>query len=87
MSAMRGHVLRSTFAAWAVRDVLPELASLPIVRHDHRWLLQRAWQHHPYMTAYDALYVVLAEAMDVPLWTRDTKLAEAARPFVSVECP
>jgi predicted nucleic acid-binding protein len=87
MSAMRGNVLRGQVAAEAAREALPDLAALPIVRHDHRWLLRRAWHHHPYMTAYDALYVVLAEALEAPLWTRDVKLAVAAKQFVAVECP
>lgn len=36
------------------------------------------------MTAYDAVYVALAETLDAPLLTRDRRLAEAARAFIAI---
>jgi predicted nucleic acid-binding protein len=46
----------------------------PIVRVSHRPLLQRAWELRHAISAYDALYVALAELLDVPLITCDAKL-------------
>ena len=39
-----------------------------------------AWGMRANLTAYDAAYAVLAGALDVPLWTRDAKLAAAVGP-------
>ena len=41
----------------------------------HDLLLPRIWQLQPCLTAYDAAYVALAEALDAPLITRDAALA------------
>ena len=42
-----------------------------IRRHAHIDLLSRAWELRANLTAYDAMYVALAEAMDAPLVTCD----------------
>ena len=41
-------------------------------------LLGRVWELRHNLTAYDAVYVALAEALDAPLLTRDRRLAAAA---------
>ncbi len=61
-------------AAEAVED----LRDLPITRHEHVMLLPRIWQLRRNLTAYDAAYVALADALDATLLTRDGKLARAA---------
>lgn len=48
---------------------------MPIVLYPHMPLLERIWQLRPNLTGYDAAYVALAEALDVPLITCDAKLA------------
>jgi predicted nucleic acid-binding protein len=40
-------------------------------------LLHRAWELRRSVTAHDAMYIALAEALDAPLVTRDAKLARA----------
>jgi len=40
-------------------------------------LLPRIWGLRANLTAYDAAYVALAEALDAPLLTRDRHLAAA----------
>jgi predicted nucleic acid-binding protein len=40
----------------------------------------RVWELRHNMTAYDAWYVALAEALDSPLATLDARLARAAGP-------
>ena len=56
---------------------LAVLGALAIARHDHGPLLPRIWELRHAMTAYDAAYVALAEALGAPLVTRDAKLAAA----------
>jgi predicted nucleic acid-binding protein len=41
-------------------------------------LLFRIWELRNNVTAYDACYLALAEALGAPLVTRDAKLAAAA---------
>src|SRR5262245_62372925 len=60
------------------RELLADLADLPLRRHPHDWLLPRVWELRSNLTAYDALYVALAEALDAPLLTRDQRLARAS---------
>lgn len=49
------------------------------VRHAHGPLTGHAWTLRHNLTFYDALYVALAAALDVPLVTTDARLAAAAR--------
>jgi predicted nucleic acid-binding protein len=57
----------------AIRD----LSGLPITRYPHEVLLPRIWQLRVHLTAYDAAYVALAEALAAPLITRDARSASA----------
>jgi predicted nucleic acid-binding protein len=57
---------------------LADLADLPLRRYPHDFLLPRIWELRNNLTAYDAAYVALAEALDAPLLTRDRRLAAAA---------
>ena len=60
------------------RLALADLADLPLRRYPHEFLLPRIWELRNNLTAYDAAYVALAEALDAPLLTRDRRLAGAA---------
>lgn len=57
------------------RAALADLADLPVRRYPHDFLLPRIWDLRTNLTAYDATYVALAEALDAPLLTRDRRLA------------
>jgi predicted nucleic acid-binding protein len=67
------------------RAALTDLADFPIRRHPHDLLLPRIWELRHNLTAYDAAYVALAEALDAPLLTRDKRLATAAGHRARVE--
>jgi predicted nucleic acid-binding protein len=67
------------------RAALADLADLPLRRYPHDFLLARVWNLRSNLTAYDAVYVALAEALDAPLLTRDRRLAAAASHFARVE--
>jgi predicted nucleic acid-binding protein len=72
--------LRGELDETAARQAIDDLASWPATRVDHRPLLQRSWELRHGLTAADALYVALAEALDAPLLTLDKRLAKAAGP-------
>ena len=71
----------------AAQQAIDDLASWPAARVDHRPLLERAWDLRHSLTAADALYVALAEALQVPLLTLDKRLARADGPRCPVETP
>jgi predicted nucleic acid-binding protein len=47
--------------------------------------LSRIWELRNNLTAYDAAYVALAEALEKPLLTRDRRLATAAGHRAQIE--
>lgn len=59
------------------REALGDLTDLPIHRYRHDPLLSRVWQLRHNLTAYDAAYVALAEALPATLLTRDSRIANA----------
>ena len=67
------------------RAALADLADLPLQRYPHDFLLPRVWELRNSLTAYDAIYVALAEALDVPLLTRDKRLAASPGHQVRIE--
>ena len=58
------------------RDV--DLTDLDLHRHAHLDLLGRVWKLRDSITAYDAMYVTLAEAIAAPIVTCDSPLAKAS---------
>lgn len=79
VSAVRGLVLGGHLTSSGAHDVLTDFDDLPV----RRWelsgpLRRRVFDLRANLTAYDAAYVVLAEALDCPLLTRDARLARAA---------
>lgn len=60
------------------------LAHLGIRRHGCTALLARIWGLRDNLTAYDATYVALAEALGCPLLSADRRLAGAAGPQCAI---
>jgi predicted nucleic acid-binding protein len=54
-----------------------DYSRLPLIRYAHILFWPRIWELRHNMTAYDAAYVALAEALGAPLLTRDKRLAAA----------
>lgn len=85
LGAIRGarlqRVLDETAAAQAVED----LRDWPGERFGHRPLLRRSWELRANVRTWDAMYVALAEALDVPLLTLDRRLAVAPGPRCRIE--
>jgi predicted nucleic acid-binding protein len=82
----RAH-LRGQLDGTAARQAIDDLELWPATRVDHRPLLGRAWQLRSSLSAPDALYVALAEALSAPLLTLDRRLAAAEGPRCQVRVP
>lgn len=85
LAAWRRMVQRGLLPLTRAASAVADLAELPVRRASHRPLLDRCWQLRDTVTAYDAAYVALAEALEVPLLTADGRLARASGPRCSVE--
>jgi predicted nucleic acid-binding protein len=66
-------------------QALRDLADFPIHRYPHDVLLPRIWELRRSVTAYDAAYLALAEALPAPLVSCDGKLAKAPGHTANVE--
>jgi predicted nucleic acid-binding protein len=83
-------VLRRYAAAHEVdeprgRAALADLLDFPIRRYPHDVLLTRVWSLRGNFTAYDAVYVALAEALDARLLTTDQRLVAAVRRHAGIK--
>ena len=74
---IRRYVARDEIDGERGHAVLTDLADLPVRRYPHWFLLPRVWDLRHNLTAHDAVYVALAEALDAELLTRDQRLAAA----------
>ena len=75
---VRRYAARGEIDGQRGRLALIDLADFPLLRYPHDPLLPRIWDLRNNLTAYDAVYVALAEALGVPLITRDRRLAGVA---------
>ena len=75
--AVRRYALAGEISGRRGVEAMTDLLDLPVHRHPHDILLPRIWELRRSVTAYDAAYVALAEALDAPLLTRDGKLARS----------
>jgi predicted nucleic acid-binding protein len=76
-------VLRKQVAKGVVSDArgyaaLQDFLQMPLLRYPHDVLLPRVWELRKNLTAYDATYVALAEALELPLLTCDGNIAGAS---------
>ena len=86
VSVLRRLTVAGHMSAGRAQDLLTDFEDLPI----QRWpsadpLRRRAFQLRDSVSAYDAAYLVLAEALDCPLLTRDARLARSGGHSVRIE--
>lgn len=77
LQALRRIVQRRDMAPARAEQAIEDLAALGVLRHPHGDLLGRAWALRKCISAYDAMYVALAEALDADLITCDGPLGAA----------
>jgi predicted nucleic acid-binding protein len=85
LHALRSLTLRGTVSSERARLALDRLRDTRFVRYPHTAVTERIWELRENLTAYDAAYIALAEALDAPLVTTDARLARASGIRAAVE--
>ena len=83
LQALRSLVRGGKLSLDRADDVRTDVADLTITRYGHEPLADRVWALRDNLTADDAVFVALSEALEVPLITCDARLATA--PGIAVE--
>jgi predicted nucleic acid-binding protein len=79
VSALRNLLSGQRVDSHRSEQFLSGLADLPAVRYPHTPLLRRVWELRHNFTAYDAIYIALAEETNSVLYTSDVKLCKGHR--------
>ena len=76
-SVLRRHADNGNLTTQQANAAIDDLLAFPITVYPTAPLLRRVWDLRASVTAYDACYVALAEAVGYPLLTADRRLANA----------
>ena len=82
---LRRYVLDGTFDGRHAARTLRHWRQLDVERYPHEPFLDRVWSLRDNVTAHDAVYVALAEALGEPLVTADRKLAGSSGLSIHLE--
>jgi len=82
--ALRAQVLRGDLDAREAGRAIEVWSRLGLSRLAVHGLLGRVWELRENLSAYDATYVALAEALEVPLVTADGRLGRAPGPRCTI---
>lgn len=82
---LRRHEARRQIEPLRCLQALDDLTNLTLLRYPHGLLLPRVWELRQNMTAYDAIYIALAEYLGAPLLTRDRRLASAPGHYARID--
>jgi len=85
VSVLHRRWLQRTMTAQRFSTAISDLVALPFTRYPARPFLARAYALRVNGTAYDAVYVALAEALGCALVTADQRLARAPGLTCSVQ--
>lgn len=85
VSVLRKRWIAGTLTARRFRQAVDDLLALPLTRYPTGQLMYRAYELRANVTAYDASYVAIAEALGCVLVTGDGRLARASGPRCRIE--
>jgi predicted nucleic acid-binding protein len=78
LNALRRYVLLKKLTIAQATTAMGDYLELAIGRHPMEPLIPRIWKLRNNLSAYDAGYLAIAEALSIPFLTRDQKLVSAA---------
>ena len=85
LHALRRHILLDILSLERSSEALEDLKNIAFIRYPHTPLVERIWELRENLTAYDAAYIALAEALDAPLVTTDARIGRAPGVRAAVE--
>jgi predicted nucleic acid-binding protein len=84
-SALRGHMLGGKLDPVRLDQAVEDFSAFQIERHQMTSLLGHLLDLRENFTVYDAAYLVLAQSLEAPVVSDDTKLKEATRLGIKVQ--
>lgn len=84
-AVLRRRWLAGTLGDQRFEHAIEDLTDIPLARFPTLGLMPRAFELRANVTAFDACYVALAEALDWPLCTVDRRLAHARGPRCTMQ--
>ena len=81
---LRRQALAGALDASAAKLAHADLLDLPVDLYPYVALGDRVWELRGNLTAYDASYVALAELVEAPIVTLDTRLAQSPGPRCAI---
>lgn len=85
LQTLRRYALNGVLSPERSAEALDDLKRIRVTRYPHAPLVERVWELRNNLSAYDASYVALAEALGAPLVTSDGPLARAPGYHAEVE--
>jgi predicted nucleic acid-binding protein len=85
LHALRRMILGDSISPERAADARSDFAELALIRYPHEPLSDRVWDLRANLSAYDATFVALAEALAVPLVTCDARLASSPIHHAQIE--
>lgn len=85
LHALRGLARSGAISDDRAQDVRTDVRDLALTRYPHEPLADRIWELRHNLSAYDAAFVALSEALGATLITCDAKLAASPNIAASVE--
>jgi predicted nucleic acid-binding protein len=85
LSALRRLVRAGEVPLRRAEEAIEDLGLLRVTRHGHLDLASRVWDLRQNVTAYDAVYLALAESLAAPVVTCDRPLRAAAGHSARIE--
>ncbi len=85
VQVLRRYCSSGDISSERAQAALDDFKDMPISRYPHDILLHRIWELRKNITAYDAAYIALAEALPATLLTCDKRLASAPLHNVNIK--
>jgi predicted nucleic acid-binding protein len=82
---LRRLVRENLISPQRAEQALEDFLNMRITRYPHSILLPRIWRLRNNLSAYDAAYVVLAEKLNAPLISRNSRLSSSSGHVARIE--